>query len=280
MGKVIISPVVYAGDFGHGMRCAILPIGVDAELDTDRQCMAFLEMFSSLLFVGNRGSRPYDIALQYGAWPGSPQPYFLLLPWLHVFVIMNKDVGKYGGDMEEQMEEQQKKGAGKEALSWIIMLGLAVAAALLIRNFVIVNAVVPTGSMRPTIAEQDRLVAWRLSYVFGEPQRYDVVIFRFPDDESILYVKRIIGMPGETVDIIDGQVFIDGSSEPLNDEFLLGPAVGSDQTFHVPEGSFFVLGDNRNDSHDSRTWRNTFLPRDNILGRAAFVYWPRLGIIR
>ena len=178
------------------------------------------------------------------------------------------------------MEKEQKKGAGKEVLSWIIMLALAVGVALFIRNVVIVNAVVPTGSMRDTIAEQDRLVAFRLSYLFSEPERYDVVIFRFPDDESILYVKRIIGMPGERVDIIGGQVFIDGAPHPLDDGFLPEPATGPDMTFHVPEDSFFVLGDNRNDSHDSRSWRNTFLPRENILGRASFTYWPRLGWIR
>jgi len=168
----------------------------------------------------------------------------------------------------------------KEIFSWVRVLLFAAVAAFIINNVLIVNAAVPTGSMRETIAVQSRLVAFRLSYVFSEPQRLDVVVFRFPDDESELHVKRIIGLPGDRVDIVDGQVFINQSTAPLDEWYLPEPPRVQNMTFQVPADSFFVLGDNRNHSHDSRGWSNTFLPRDNILGRAAFTYFPSIGIIR
>ena len=169
----------------------------------------------------------------------------------------------------------------KEVFSWLRVLIFAAAAAFIINNVLIVNASVPTGSMRETIAVQSRLVAFRLSYLFSPPNRFDVIVFRSPDDESILFVKRIIGLPGERVDIINGQVFINENAIPLDEWYLLEPVQQQpDMTFFVPEDSFFVLGDNRNDSNDSRRWTNTFLPRDNILGRAVFSYFPTIGIIR
>ena len=168
----------------------------------------------------------------------------------------------------------------KEIFSWLRVLLFAAAAALIINNVLIVNAAVPTGSMRDTIAVQSRLVAFRLSYTFSEPQRLDVVVFRFPDNESELHVKRIIGLPGDRVDIVGGLVFINQSAEPLDEWYLPEPPRAQNLTFHVPPDSFFVLGDNRNYSLDSRGWVNTFLPRDNILGRAAFTYFPSVGIIR
>ena len=171
----------------------------------------------------------------------------------------------------------------KEIFSWVRVLLFAAAAALIINNVLIVNAAVPTGSMRETIASQSRLVAFRLSYVFSEPERLDVVVFRFPHDESELHVKRIIGMPGDTVDIIGGQIFINQSVEPLDEWYLAEPPSYQNMTFHVPPDSFFVMGDNRNHSADSRgSFDNPmyFLPRENILGRAVFTYFPSIGIIR
>jgi signal peptidase I len=181
---------------------------------------------------------------------------------------------------EELTEEEKKKNFRREVFSWIRVIGFAIIAAVFINNVIIVNASVPTGSMRNTIIEPSRLVAFRLSYVFSEPERFDVIVFRFPDDESTLYVKRIIGMPGERLDIINGQVFINGSAEPLDDSFIREPQRGINQSFIIPEGSYFVMGDNRNDSHDSRNWYNTFLPRENILGKAIFSYFPNIGMIR
>ena len=174
-----------------------------------------------------------------------------------------------------------EKNLVKELISWAKVVIFAVVVAFFINNVIIVNATVPTSSMRDTIAERSRLVAFRLSYLFSEPERFDVVVFRFPDDESYLFVKRIIGLPGERIDIINGQVFIDESSYPLDEWYLLEPVhLTMDQSFLVPENSYFVLGDNRNFSHDSRRWANSYLPQENILGRAIFSYFPRIGIIR
>jgi len=175
----------------------------------------------------------------------------------------------------------QKPGILREILSWVFVLVIAAAIALFIRNVVIVNAVVPTGSMLNTIPEHSRLVAFRLSYTFSDPSRGDVVVFRFPDDESVLHVKRIIGLPEETVNIIGGLVYIDNATEPLDEWYLMETPIPQNMTFEVPAGHFFVMGDNRNFSLDSRSWQTTsYLPQENILGRAIFRYWPRVGLIR
>ena len=101
-----------------------------------------------------------------------------------------------------------------------------------------------------------------------------IVIFRYPDDESQLFIKRIIGLPGETVEIIDGKIYIDGSSQPLQDVNTKETPLGSFGPFKVPENCYFVMGDNRNNSLDSRYWKNTYVRRDEILGKAIFRYWP------
>jgi len=162
-----------------------------------------------------------------------------------------------------------------EFISWAKTIILAVAFALCINNFVIVNAAVPTGSMENNIMPNDRLVAFRLSYLFSEPQRYDVVIFPFPDDESTLFVKRIIGLPGETIEIVNGKVFVDGTEhEPLKDDFIKEEMYGNFGPYVVPEGQYFMLGDNRNFSKDSRFWEHKFVEKKKILGKVVLKYYP------
>ncbi|MEI3048193.1 MAG: signal peptidase I [Roseburia inulinivorans] len=161
-------------------------------------------------------------------------------------------------------------------MSWVIPFAIALVAALLIKNFLIINADVPTGSMENTILPGDRFIGNRLAYVFGEPERGDIVVFRYPDDESEIYVKRVIGLPGDTIDIEDGKIYINGSAEPLQEDYLKEEwtvATGP-YTFEVPEGSYFMMGDNRNDSWDARYWSNTYVTKDKILGKALFTYWP------
>lgn len=167
-----------------------------------------------------------------------------------------------------------------EAFSWIKTIGLAVVLALLINRFVIVNATVPTGSMEDTIMPKDRVVALRLSYYWGSPERGDIAIFKYPDNEDILYVKRVIGMPGETVTIIDGKVYINDSTEPLDEPYLKEEFYGNYGPYTVPEGSYFMLGDNRNDSLDSRYWENKYVQEDKILGKVFFKYYKGFKIIK
>lgn len=164
----------------------------------------------------------------------------------------------------------------RELIDIIKTIVIAIVVAFIITNFIIVNAIVPTGSMKDTIMPNDRLIAFRLSYLFSSPQRGDIVVFKAPDDEETLYVKRIIGMPGETINILDGKVYIDDNEQPLNDEYIMEKMLGSFGPYVVPENSYFMLGDNRNDSQDSRYWKNAFLPEDNILGKAIFKYYPKI----
>lgn len=174
------------------------------------------------------------------------------------------------------MKEEQKKNIREEILSWVKAIVIAVVAALLLNRFVILNANIPSGSMEPTIMTGDRVLGWRLSYLFSEPERGDVIIFRYPDDESKEFIKRVIGLPGETVTILDGKVYIDNSAAPLPEEYLQVVPVGSFGPYTVPENSYFVLGDNRNNSKDSRYWNNTYVPRENINAKALFGYFPHI----
>lgn len=168
----------------------------------------------------------------------------------------------------------------KELWEYVKMIAFVVAAVLLINSFLLINARIPSPSMENTIMTGDRIFGNRLAYVFGEPRRFDIVIFKYPDDESQLFIKRIIGMPGETVEIIDGKVYIDGSETPLDDSFTPETPVGSYGPYTVPEGHYFMLGDNRNYSRDSRFWENTFVAEDKILGKALLKYFPGIKVLK
>ncbi len=167
-----------------------------------------------------------------------------------------------------------------EAFSWIKTIVLAVLLAFAINKFIIVNATVPTGSMENTIMPADRIVALRTSYYFGEPERGDVVVFRYPDNEEVLYVKRVIGLPGETVTVRNGKVYINDETEPLYEDYLKEEFFGDYGPYVVPEGSYFMMGDNRNDSLDSRYWENKFVKEDKILGKVVFKYYKGFGLIK
>lgn len=174
----------------------------------------------------------------------------------------------------ENHTENEKSSFVKELLQWAAAIILAAAVAIFADKFLIVNAQIPSGSMENTIITGDRIIGNRLAYTFSDPQRFDIIIFRYPDDESQLFIKRIIGLPGETVEIIDGRIYINGSDEPLEDVETKEPASGTFGPYEVPEDCYFVMGDNRNNSLDSRYWTNTFVSRDEILGKAVFRYWP------
>lgn len=177
--------------------------------------------------------------------------------------------------MTNHTETEKKKGVFlKELLQWAAAIILAAAVAIAADHFLIVNAQIPSGSMENTIMPGDRIIGNRLSYTFADPERFDIIIFRYPDDESQLFIKRIVGLPGETVEITDGKIYIDGSAEPLDDVETKEPTSGTFGPYKVPEDSYFVMGDNRNNSLDSRFWENTFVSRDEILGKAVFRYWP------
>jgi len=176
-----------------------------------------------------------------------------------------------------------KKELWQEALSWAKTIVVVLLFAAFFQNIVIVNAWVPTPSMENTIRTDDRLIAFRLSYLFRGPQRYDIVVFR-RDGSDKIYVKRVLGLPGETLIIRNGQVYINGSDTPQRTDFIKGepfgnhgvlnPETGVLEPFVIPEGHYFVLGDYRGNSADSRLWQEPFIPRGWLLGRAVFRYFP------
>lgn len=157
-------------------------------------------------------------------------------------------------------------GAVREILTFIV---LAVIIVVPIRFFIAQPFVVEGESMHPTFESGDYLVVDELTYRLGEPERGDVVIFRYPGDPSVFYIKRIIGLPGETVHIEKGKTSIsktDGSTVILNETYV----VAEDATYSLDtalgEDQFFVMGDNRPRSSDSRVWGP--LPRKDLIGRA------------
>ena len=162
----------------------------------------------------------------------------------------------------------------KEIISWIKTILLALVLAGFINSFIIVNATVPTGSMENTIMPKDRIIALRLAYSFGKPERGDIAVFKYPDNEELLYVKRVIGLPGETVEIKDGMVYINESDEPLDEKYIKETPYGDFGPYQVPADHYFMLGDNRNESLDSRFWENKFVEEDKMLGKVYLKYFP------
>lgn len=184
---------------------------------------------------------------------------------------------------EQEVEEsevteagEEKPSALREIISWVLYFAVAIIAALLIKNYLIINANVPTGSMENTIMPGNRLIGNRLAYINSEPERGDIVIFKYPDNEEETYVKRVIGLPGETITIENAKIYINGADEPLEEAYLKEEWVEETgvYTYEVPEDCYLVLGDNRNNSWDARYWTNTYVSKEKILGEAIFTYWP------
>lgn len=175
---------------------------------------------------------------------------------------------------KDQKETVERFNPVKELFSFLTSFIVAVVIAMLVQRFIIINANIPSGSMENTIMTGDRVIGNRLSYLFGTPERGDIVIFKYPDDESQLFVKRVIALPGETIIIDDAKVYVDGvmlEEDYLKEEWIIDNGIYS---YTVPADCYFVMGDNRNNSKDSRYWRNTFVKDDQLLGKAVFCYWP------
>lgn len=132
---------------------------------------------------------------------------------------------------------------------------------------------VPTESMAATLKPGDHLISTRFDVGEDEIQRYDVLIFTPPDNPEMTYLKRVIGLPGETIEVKNGKVYADGME--LDNSFTKGPQNRSgDGTYVVPKGCYFFLGDNRNNSNDSRFWKEKYVPAANIQAKARFVFFP------
>ncbi len=204
-------------------------------------------------------------------------------------------------NQEEQKQEPQEKKRSvlRELLSWLEIIVAAVVISQLLTRVVLINSIVPTSSMENLIEPGDRLFGNRLAYLFSEPERFDVVIFEYPVDPSEgNYIKRVIGLPGETVSIRDGEIYIDDSTEPLEERYLPEEWIieNDGYEFHVPEDSYLMLGDNRNVSLDARYWAEEaydaglvdsvsegeaycYVTKDKIRGKAMFTYWPHMKLL-
>lgn len=164
------------------------------------------------------------------------------------------------------MPEGEKENFLKEVLTFG---AIALAVVLPIRLFIAQPFVVSGSSMEPTFHNGEYLIVDQLSYMLGEPQRGDVVVFHYPKEPKKYFIKRIIGLPGETVHVRAGSVSVtktDGTEEALDEAYLVNLGNGDDEDVTIPEDEFFVMGDNRPASSDSRVWG--LLPRENLAGRA------------
>lgn len=180
--------------------------------------------------------------------------------------------------MAEEMhstENAPNKAKKKKEKSWLRefleVVVVSLVLAMLIKTFIVGNFWIPSQSMVPTIEINDKVIVTVFSYWFDGPERGDIVVFKYPLDTKKDYIKRCIGLPGETVEFRDSKLYIDG--ELVSENYLpeglefqdYGPVV-------VPENQYFMCGDNRNDSADSRVWG--FLDQKLIIGKAQCIYWP------
>ncbi len=189
----------------------------------------------------------------------------------------DKNTKKSGGD-----KSKKKKSPLRETLDFCLPIVIALIVAIILKTCIFANAVIPTGSMLNTIQKGDRVIASRIVYNFDDPERYDIIIFKYPDNEKEYFVKRIIGLPGETVTIVNGVVYVtdqDGKVTQLKDDFVTACVpTGNFGPYEVPQDSYFVMGDNRNSSVDSRFWETTnYVSRDKIIGKVMFRYYPSIG---
>ncbi|VXD23075.1 signal peptidase I [Planktothrix paucivesiculata] len=184
---------------------------------------------------------------------------------------------------EEKQAIQKPQPAIPEKSLWnqirenIVILAIALGLSLLIRTFVAEPRFIPSDSMFPTLEIGDRLVIEKVSYYLDSPQSGDIIVFTPPSQLQEIgygadqaFIKRIIGKPGQTIEVKNGRVYID--NEPQFERYIAEEPHYQLPPVKVPENSYFVMGDNRNDSNDSHVWG--FLPQENIIGRAVFRFWP------
>lgn len=191
-------------------------------------------------------------------------------------------------EAEEEEPEDAAKRRLRSAVEWVAVIAGAVVVALLVRTFLFTTFWIPTGSMEPTLMgapRKDRVIVNRLSYKLHDVNRGDIVVFDVPPGEPVTSVegqevheliKRVVGLPGETIELRDGRVYVDGKAL---EEGYLPDGTRTEATcgvseFHIPEGHVFVMGDNRGGSRDARCWKDPALDEDAIVGRAFFRIWP------
>ena len=171
----------------------------------------------------------------------------------------------------------------KELLVWLLVIAVGVVASYLVVTFVGQRTQVSGESMETTLSDGDHLIVDKISYRFNDPQRYDIIVFPYRLEKNTYYKKRIIGLPGETVQIVDGAVWINGQPlhEHYGNEVIEDPGLAADP-ITLGDDEYFVMGDNRNNSQDSRNANVGLIHRDELLGRAWVRIWPfsEFGVIK
>ncbi len=168
-----------------------------------------------------------------------------------------------------QESEAPSKGGAKPLLREILETILLTALIFYAVNFTTGRFRIDGDSMEPTMHDGQYVIISKMSYRLGDPERGDVIVFRYPRGPERDFIKRIIGLPGDTVEVRDGTVLVNG--DPLEEDYIASPPA-YENTWKVGAGEYFVLGDNRNNSSDSHTWG--MLPAGNVIGRAWITYWP------
>ena len=179
---------------------------------------------------------------------------------------------------EEHTPEGTGKRIGKEILSFVLYFVIVIAAMLLIIHYVGQRTEVSGSSMENTLSDGDNLIVDKLSYRFHDPERFDIIVFPFQFQDNTYYIKRIIGLPGETVqNMDDGSIYINGEKleENYGMEVIKPETIGrATEPIELGDDEYFVMGDNRNNSSDSRTDMVGNIKRENIIGKAWLRIWP------
>lgn len=163
-----------------------------------------------------------------------------------------------------------------ETLSWIVAFIIAISIGFIIREYCAELYVVDGTSMYPTLNNNDKLLVDKLTYQFiGKPERGDVIVFRYPSDPSRDFIKRVIALPGDTIEINDGNVLI--NDKRIQEDYIFDITKTGFKKATVPPNALFVMGDNRNNSEDSRFSDVGFVSYNLIIGRALCVFWPEIN---
>lgn len=194
-----------------------------------------------------------------------------------------EEIGESVIDLDKKRVEEKDFSWKREILSTVLYLLAVVALTFLFVKFVGQRTHVNGDSMNVTLEDGDNLIVDKLSYRFKDPERYDIIVFPYRYQEKTYYIKRIIGLPGETVQIIDGMIYIDGEMLPesYGKEVMEYAGIAS-EPIELAEDEYFVLGDNRNNSSDSRDPSVGNVHKDQIIGKAFVRIWPlnKFGILK
>lgn len=173
-------------------------------------------------------------------------------------------------EQPKNKKEEKKKTVGQEILSWILTFAVAIALALVIRTFIFEPVRVDGHSMDYTLADNEYMIVTKYDYLLGEPERFDVIICHYPERGRTNFVKRLVGLPGDTVSMLNGTLYVNG--EAIDEPYITNKANYNMQAYMLKDDEYFVLGDNRSSSNDSHIIGP--ISREQIKGHVRCVAFP------